>query len=433
MTSTSLPDAPEVKPGEEKIDFPKVTTIAVMHMAQYFPEAFAAIALPAIFRREGLPLEMFWLLALPLVPRWLKWLLAMVVDNHGNTRIGFRKSWIIPCTSMGAALYIVIGFIEPVPASIYAISGILMVKGFIMAAQDISIDGFAAEQFLDHERSTGAAMTVFLAVTAGALGNAMLALVDSFGWTTAMVMASALLIAAVTPGIIRKEPPPPVAVQKRRAKGERASLWDTLRRKENHIVLPFLFFFGFQGTFHGAMWAVFMVDMGASNTDLALIGSVSALSGSAFTALLTPFLINTIGVRKTGLIGILPLPLIGAFYVYLAVIGTLPPLPVLISILALSSFTGGIWAYAVNTSRFRWPSKRQAATDYSTQSSVWNFGIWVAGSAAGFLAGGVGWVLFFMITYGVSTCVAIAYVLIIDPVEKICAARDEREAEGFAA
>lgn len=64
MTTTITPDTPAAPGAEKKIDFPKVTTIAVMHMAQYFPEAFAGIALPAIFRREGLPLEMFWLLAM---------------------------------------------------------------------------------------------------------------------------------------------------------------------------------------------------------------------------------------------------------------------------------------------------------------------------------------------------------------------------------
>lgn len=84
MTTTITLDTPAAPGTEKKIDFPKVTTIAVMHMAQYFPEAFAGIALPAIFRREGLPLEMFWLLALPLIPRWLKWLLAMV-DAFGWT------------------------------------------------------------------------------------------------------------------------------------------------------------------------------------------------------------------------------------------------------------------------------------------------------------------------------------------------------------
>ena len=53
-------------------DTPKLVTLAVLHMAQYFPQVFAGVALPFLFRKEGLPLEMFWLLALPGYTRFLK-------------------------------------------------------------------------------------------------------------------------------------------------------------------------------------------------------------------------------------------------------------------------------------------------------------------------------------------------------------------------
>ncbi|MEJ2133125.1 MAG: MFS transporter, partial [Gammaproteobacteria bacterium] len=85
----------------EAKDYPKLVMLGVLHMAQYFPAAFTGVALPFIFRKEGLPIEMFWLLALPGIPRWLKWLIALVVDNYGSPRIGFRKTWIIPCTLIG--------------------------------------------------------------------------------------------------------------------------------------------------------------------------------------------------------------------------------------------------------------------------------------------------------------------------------------------
>lgn len=445
MTSESVADQPAGGIAGKKINFPKVSTIAIMHMAQYFPEAFVAIALPAVFRQQGLPLEDFWLLGIPLMPRTFKFLIALLVDNYGSTKIGFRKTWIIPCTTLGAALYLVVGFIQPVPSAVYAIVGILLLKTLIMTAQDIAIDGFAAEQFEDHERSTGASMIVFLAVSAGALGSIMLSLVDAFGWTFAMTVAAALLVVAVLPGIIRKEPPPPAAVQARRHEGERASLIDTIKRRENHIVLPFLYFFGFQGTFHGAMWAVFMVDMGATLTEIGTLAGVATISGSAAAALTTPVLIRKLGMKKTGIIGIFPIGLIAAFYVWL---GTFDALPeqfdfggfgifstywVLFAFIVAAAFTGGIWAYAVNTSRFRWPSKRQAATDYAVHSSVWNFGIWCAASLAGPFAAFLNenWSLFFILTYGVSILTAIAYVLVIDPAEKICVERDEREAAGL--
>ena len=83
-------------------DVPKLVTLAVLHMAQYFPAAFAGVALPFLFRQEGLALEMFWLLALPGYTRFLKWAMALVVDNYYIPALGRRKSWIVPCTIIGA-------------------------------------------------------------------------------------------------------------------------------------------------------------------------------------------------------------------------------------------------------------------------------------------------------------------------------------------
>ena len=62
-------------------DKPKLVT-SVLYGA-VFSAAFTAVALPFLFRKEGLPLEMFWLLALPGYTIF-KWLMALVVDNYGS-------------------------------------------------------------------------------------------------------------------------------------------------------------------------------------------------------------------------------------------------------------------------------------------------------------------------------------------------------------
>ena len=103
-------------------DYPNLVTFAVLHMAQYFPAAFAGVALPFLFRKEGLPLDMFWLLALPGYTRFLKWAMALVVDNFGSRRIGRRKSWIIPCTAIGAISYAALALFPPSLVSVHILS-----------------------------------------------------------------------------------------------------------------------------------------------------------------------------------------------------------------------------------------------------------------------------------------------------------------------
>ena len=161
--------------------------LGVLHMAQYFPAAFTGVAIPFIFRKEGLPLEMFWLLALPGIPRGLKWLMALVVDNYGNQRIGRRKSWIIPCTAVGACAYALLAFIPPSLTAVHIIVAILLFKSFVMAAQDIAVDAYAAESMNDAERPVGTSLINFLGAIAGVMGSGAVALIDIFGWPVTMI------------------------------------------------------------------------------------------------------------------------------------------------------------------------------------------------------------------------------------------------------
>lgn len=410
-------------------DYPKLVMLGVLHMAQYFPAAFTGVALPAIFRQEGLPLEAFWLLALPGYPRWIKFLIALIVDNYGIARIGYRKTWIIPCTILGAGLYASLSFVPPSVAAVYAIVTILTIKSFIMAAQDIAVDGYAAESMNEAERPIGTSLIVFLAVTAGVLGSGVVALVDTFGWRSTMMVVSLLLLGFAMPAIIRKEPPAPEASQKRRDRGEKPSLISFMKRRDSWYILPYLFGFGFAGAFGGSMFLPFLVDKGMTLTQIGILSPISALSGNGVAALLTPILIQRIGLKKTATIGLCVIPVEGVIFVIFALMPQLPPLPIFIAIMALMGFGVSLYAIAVNNSRFRWTSKAQSGTDYSLQSSIWNCGISVAASLAGFVAASAGWPIFFAISAGIGTVIALCYVLMFDRVEKLVQVREVEELE----
>ena len=410
-------------------DHPKLVMLGMLHMAQYFPAAFTGIALPFLFRKEGLPLEMFWLLALPAIPRWLKWLIALVVDNYGSARIGHRKSWIIPCTAIGAATYAMLAWIPPTVSAVHLIVGILLAKSFIMAAQDIAVDGYAAESMTDDERATGTSIIGFLGTLANVSGKGVIVLVGIFGWLRAMLAASALMIAFAAPAIIRREPPPPAATRRRHARGERASLMKALRRHESRYILPYLSVFGFGAGFFGSMFGPFFADKGLTTTEFGILYAVATLAGSGLGALATPWLVERIGMRRTAMIGVAALPVEGFIFGALALYPGLPILPTLTFVVAILGFVTSIYSFVVNNSRFRWASKAQAATDYSMQSSVWNFGLWAAGSTAGFLAADVGWAIFFPIAGCLAGAGGVLYVVMFDRIEAIVRRRERDELE----
>jgi len=393
-----MAQAGAVNPPVEK-DYAKLITLGVLHMAQFFPAAFAGVALPFIFREQGLPIEMFWLLALPAVPRWLKWLIAMLVDNYGNARIGFRKSWIIPCTLIGTACYAALAWIPPTVAALYSIVSILVFKSFVMAAQDTAVDGFAAESMTDAERPVGTSIIVFLALVAQVFGA----------------------------GAVAIEPPPPVESLERRARGERASILKTLRRPESRWILPFLFGFGFGANAVISMMGPFFADKGLSLTQFGTLAVVCFITGSALGAVVTPALIRRFGMKLTALAGLSVLPFEAVAYYSFAAMDGLPAMPVLMAAMSAIFFGNAIYIFVVSNSRFRWASKQQAGTDYSAQSSVWNFGQWAAGSAAGFAVQAIGWSYFFPIAATLTFAFGLFYVLSFDRIETMVLAREATE------
>jgi len=408
------------------IDYGKLATLGVLHMAQYFPAAFTGIALPFIFREQGLPLEMFWLLALPAIPRWLKWLIALVVDNYGSARIGYRKSWIIPCTVIGTVCYAVLAWVPPSLGAVYLIVGILLFKSFVMAAQDIAVDGFAAESMTDAERPVGTSIIIFLALLASVLGAGAVAIVGLFGWKVTMIAASLLLLGAAAPAIVRAEPPPPEASRLRRERGERPNLVKALKRRDSFWILPYMLAFGFGGAFFTSMMGPFFSDRGLSLTSFGIVSVVSIVMGSGLGALITPVLVGRWGMRRAALASLCCLPIEAVVFFYLAS-AELPPLPWLIPLTALVAFTTSIYTFVVNNSRYRWVSKAQAATDYSLQSSFWNLGIWLAGSVSGVVAAAIGWAWFFVLAASLSGLFGAYYVLSFERIERLVQAREREE------
>lgn len=408
-------------------DYPKLVTFAVLHMAQYFPAAFAGVALPFLFRKEGLPLEMFWLLALPGYTRFLKWAMALVVDNFGSKRLGRRKSWIIPCTTIGAAAYALLALFPPSLVSVHIIVGILIFKSFVMAAQDIAVDAYAAESMNDEERPIGTSLINFLGGIAGMVGTGAVALVDMFGWEPTMIAASALLILAALPAVIRKEPPPPLATQRREERGERPSLWTAFKRRDSGYIMPFMFIFGFGGGFLGSMVGPFWADRGLSLTEYGILSAIATAAGGALAATTTPWLVGKIGLRKTSIIGVILVPMQAGMYMFFNEVENLPVWPVLVSTYVLMAWGVSLYGYCASISRFRWASKAQAGTDYALQSSIWNLGVSSAASVSGFVAATAGWTLFFPIAAAATLTGALFYIGLFNRIERLVQERERHE------
>ena len=170
-----------------------------------------------------------------------------------------------------------------------------------------------------------------------------------------------------------------------------------------------------------------LVIIAGALTQFGILAPVSAIAAFGAGAVATPFLVARLGMRRTALLGIALVPLEGVFFAALALMPSLPPLPVFAAIFAVLGFGTSVYTFVVNNSRFRWVSKAQAGTDYSLQSSLWNFGIWVAGSLSGFVAGAIGWAAFFPFAALLTTGFGIFYFVMFDRIEALVRQREAEE------
>src|SRR5262245_44928660 len=398
-------------------------------MGQVFPAAFYGLMLPAIYREKGLSLDMFWIFTLPAIPTWLRPLWAPLVDCVGSTRIGMRKTWIIPCTLFGAAAYLALGFVDPTLEALWIIIAILIVKAAFMTTQDIAIDGYMVENLKDEERGVGAAV-IDIGRNVAQFGSwAGIAWVyGAYGWKAAAILAAALLVAFSIPGVLRKEPPPTAQARASRARGERPSLIKLLKREDTRYVLPLVVLVSFAGSLIATLFVPFLVDKGFTIGQIGpLVFAPATLIGTLIGASATAWFLNRFGYKKTILLAaVLMIPTV----IPIIWLGSLekPSLLIVFLVTLNGTILPSFLQVAMSASRLKWASKTQAATDYTATVVAALGSVSAALAIGGVIAEHVGWYAYFAIggTFTIFAC--FVFYALFDKIEAIVEERDRREA-----
>lgn len=78
-------------------DWRILQVVACLYLAQGLPVGLAFQAYPALLRDMGASLDLVALTPLASLPWVAKLLWAAAVENRWNSRLGRRRSWILPC------------------------------------------------------------------------------------------------------------------------------------------------------------------------------------------------------------------------------------------------------------------------------------------------------------------------------------------------
>ncbi|WP_163350771.1 MFS transporter [Desulfovibrio sp. JC010] len=217
----------------------KLSLLASMYLCQAIPLGYVFGSLPVILREQGVNLKAVGAVFALHLPWALKFLCASWVDRKYIPALGRRKSWIFPLQWIGAALLVLVSYYPP-GENFTAMYVLLLMLSWVMATNDIAVDGYATDILEENERPWGNSIQSaarFAGLMLG--GGVMLYMNSTFGWQPLCLFLAAAVFSFSLPVLFHREIDP--LITKSEGRGTHGEgVWAFLKRKEVVKVLPIL-------------------------------------------------------------------------------------------------------------------------------------------------------------------------------------------------
>lgn len=192
--------------------------ISGLYLVQGLPIGVTFLAYPTLLRSAGVPLSLIALMPLAGLPWVLKFIWAPYVENHWNSRLGRRKSWIIPMQIILTLCLLAMAFIPLTTQNAVTLMSLAALASLVSSIQDIATDGLASERL--HGQAIGQINTLQVAgFMVGMLigGSGFMLGINIVGQTATLLILSGLVLACGLPVLLWREPEPSIHNENRRA------------------------------------------------------------------------------------------------------------------------------------------------------------------------------------------------------------------------
>jgi PAT family beta-lactamase induction signal transducer AmpG len=400
----------------------RVLIVMFLGFSSGLPLALSGSTLLVWMREAGVDLGTIGLFALVGTPYTLKFIWAPMVDALDvpvlSRLFGRRRGWLVFSQLLLIAAIVALAFTDPARAPLMVALGAFLVAA-ASATQDIVIDAFRVESLDDNEQAAGMASYVaayrigMLVSTAGALflvtGFEDFGLAKSAAWTAGYLAMAALAAIGIVTALFATEPEKSVlAAAEHVAQAETSPLtrvWraaagafgEFLSRDMAVVVLAFVVLFKFCDAFAGAMTAPFVIDLGFSRNDYAAIVKGVGLAATLLGGFAGGAVARGMSLTKSLWVGAILQGISNLVFAWLALVGI--NYWALAAAIIAENFTSAIGtvifvAYLSALCR----SPLHTATQYALLTALAAVGRTYLSSGAGFIAEGVGWPVFFMLS-----------------------------------
>jgi MFS transporter, PAT family, beta-lactamase induction signal transducer AmpG len=334
------------------------------------------------------------------LPYLLKPLWAPLVDRYPLPFLGRRRGWMLVMQLALAAAIALLALQNPV-ASLGAVTACALAIVFCSATQDIAIDAWRTDVSGPSERGPAAAANNLGYRTAAWLASAVaLVIADHFGWRPAYLLLAGVMLVFCLASARAPEPPYRHAPPRTLRESLLAPLRELLDGPDAAILICVVMIFKAGDAFANKLFTPFMMDVGFSKTEIALIVkslfTVSALGGSVLGGLL----MVRLGLLRSMLIfGVLQAAS-NLLYCALAVAGK--SYPIMVGAVVIEHVAGAMGNIALVALIMALCDVRYSAFQYALLSALALLPRYSLGYPAGWVADHGGWYIYYVSSFAIA-------------------------------
>lgn len=368
----------------------KLLVLVALYLVQGMPFGFQATALPIYLREQGVSTTAIGFLGALSLPWLFKALWAPLVDRYGSTKLGRRKSWILPLQAAQALVCFGAGWV-PIPDALPLLLALVFVMNLLAATQDIAVDGWAVDTLREGELGPANAVQVAGFKLGMLMGGGLLVWASAhIGWSGLFFTMAAINVLVLAVALAAREPSAgPSSEPKPGIAHVLRDLTKALRVPGTGWLLLFIATYKLGESMSDVLYKPFLVDAGIAPARIGLWvgtwGMLASLLGTVSGGLLASriSLLGAVGV--TGVLRVLPL----FARAWLA----LEPMTDarLIGVTLSEEFFGGALTTAVFAYMMSRVDRKVGASHYTLLASVEVAGKLPAGPVAGLLVGSAHW------------------------------------------
>ncbi|MFM9103410.1 MAG: AmpG family muropeptide MFS transporter [Cyanobium sp.] len=380
----------------------RLTAVTAEGVASGTPYMVGSKLLQGWLTSSGVPLGLIGLLAYAELPYTLKMFWAPLLDRWPIPWPDRRRGWLLVLQLLLVVVIAAMGQLRPgrSQVSLLAVGVMALVLAVARATPDIGVDAYRTDLLPERERGAGAAATnlgyrgAMLAIGAGGF-----ILAGRSGWPMAFA-AAAVLMAAVVPFTLTAPTLAPIQHQvsslRQAVVGPAREFLRRTGGARAVMLLALVLLYRWPDGLLNVMAVPFLLQMGYSPE---VVGTVQAGWGIAATivgTVLGGVLFGRLGMNRS----LWLFAMVGALgnLSYWALARFDGGMPALLAAVGLENLGGGMVGAAFVALLMSLCNPRFSATQYALLSGVYALSRSILSGPAGFLAEGVGWGSFFLLT-----------------------------------